>query len=135
MQRETQTQKGVIRIFKIVFPVGTKIIKVDNEGRKGEKVPTEEDGFCPGASDLIVALPTQYSPHTLFIECKTTKLTERKRGRGFHVEQTKQSPNQITFQRDIEAIGHCYALLPTVEAAIVFCKEWCLKNNLVCRVQ
>lgn len=133
MQREKITHKAIIAFFKIASPVPVKIIKIDNEGRKGQTAGLESEGFTPGAADTIILFPACYQPSTVWAEVKTKKLTATKKG-AVRVITTKQQPNQEQFQADIEGMGHAYWLLPDVDTAKKYLNEWCAANNLQSRV-
>jgi hypothetical protein len=132
MQRERQTQKGVVTLLKTVFPFPIEVIKIDNEGRKEKAKNTVAEGFRKGASDLLLVFPAKYYPSVVFLEMKTQKL--RKTKKGFSVDTTNQSPEQIEFQQSIEALGQHYQLCTNIDEAVEFVNWWCNKNNVSSRL-
>lgn len=132
MQREKITHKAIVAFFTTVSPVPVKIIKIDNEGRKGQTGGLAAEGFTPGAADTILIFPAQYTPSVVFAEIKTKTL--KRTNAGVRSVATKQQNNQIEFQKDVERLGHTYWLLPGIDEAKALLLDWCKANGLKSRL-
>lgn len=132
MQRERQTQKALVTLFKSVFPCKIEVIKIDNEGRKEKARNAVSEGLRKGACDLLLVFPAEYYPNIVFFETKTQKL--RKTKNGFSLDETKQSNAQEEFEQSITELGHFYKKCSSVEQGENFVLWWCKKNGLESRL-
>ncbi len=84
------------------------ILSIPNGGTRHrlEAMTLKATGLLPGASDLVIIGPQI----TLWVEVKT--------------DTGKQSPEQIDFQSRIEALGHTYLLVRSLEGFKEIVRQW-----------
>ena len=90
---ESGDQQACVRWFRLAYP-DYLCFSVPNGGSRNamEAANLKKEGALSGVSDLIVVAHRA----VLFIEMKHGK--------------NKQSPSQIKFQKDVERLGHDYAV-------------------------
>lgn len=117
---ESEIQQACLRWFKLQYPRLASegmLFHIANEGVRigamGGRL--QREGLVRGVADLCLAVPS-HGFHALYIEMKRPKTI-------FHAA-TYQSPEQKTWQRNVEKYGNKYVVCHSLEEFMEIVKEY-----------